>query len=158
MEYKIINNYVEVYVKSKGNIFTVLIDLEDLSLIKDKKISVLKTTKSITRYAKIYIDGKQQYLHRYLIKNTDMVDHINHNGLDNRKANLRPTTHSENMLNRRGATKNSSSGYRNVHKHKDGKWKVCVIKDKKQYRKRGFKTAEDANKYAINLRKELGIN
>ena len=42
-------------------------------------------------------------MHREILKVPDgmFVDHINYNGLDNRKANLRPATHAQNARNRR---------------------------------------------------------
>jgi hypothetical protein len=43
-----------------------------------------------------------------------MVDHANHNGLDNRKANLRLATHSQNMQNRRKLKAGCSSKYKGV--------------------------------------------
>jgi hypothetical protein len=43
-----------------------------------------------------------------------VVDHINHNGLDNRRKNLRVVSQSENMLNRGGLDANNSSGFRGV--------------------------------------------
>lgn len=42
-----------------------------------------------------------------------IVDHINHNTLDNRKDNLRVVTNQQNSCNRRG-WKNSRSGYKGV--------------------------------------------
>ena len=45
---------------------------------------------------------KNLYMHHLVIKIPPSMrcDHINHNGLDNRKANLRPVTHTQNVWNR----------------------------------------------------------
>ena len=51
-----------------------------------------------------------------------VVDHINHNGLDNRKENIRFATHSQYDQNRRSRI-GSSSKYKGVYWHKaKGKW------------------------------------
>ena len=57
-----------------------------------------------------------------------LVDHINHNGLDNRKANLRTATCAQNNVNRRSIkTKNSPSKYKGVYWSKrDNKWQVQI--------------------------------
>lgn len=60
-----------------------------------------------------------------------MCDHINGNGLDNRKSNLRLVTKSQNMMNR-GLQKNSISGYVGVSKHKQGKWRAYIKVNRKQ--------------------------
>jgi len=56
------------------------------------------------------------------------VDHINHNGLDNRRANLRPATRTENNRNRRkGKKRTFGSKYKGVTWYKNGKlWAVRI--------------------------------
>ena len=55
------------------------------------------------------------------------VDHINGNGLDNRRCNLRLVTHSQNQMNRRGAQANGTSGVRGVSFNKAaGKWVAYI--------------------------------
>jgi hypothetical protein len=57
-----------------------------------------------------------------------VVDHINHNGLDNRKANLRPVTRAQNSLNRLYFKPGSSSSkYKGVHWHKyEKRWQAQI--------------------------------
>jgi len=55
-------------------------------------------------------------MHRVILGLDEGVncDHINHNGLDNRRANLRPATHSQNMCNRPKTKANCWSQYKGV--------------------------------------------
>ena len=60
--------------------------------------------------------GKNIWMHRVILGPDDglMCDHINHNGLDNRRANLRPATHSQNMCNRPKRKTRCRSKYKGV--------------------------------------------
>jgi hypothetical protein len=54
------------------------------------------------------------------------VDHINGDGLDNRRANLRLANDSQNQANRRRLTSNTS-GYRGVTLHRQsGRWQAGI--------------------------------
>lgn len=71
------------------------------------------------------IDGKAVRLHTLICK-ADRVDHINGDGLDNRRENLRPCNASTNMQNSKIRIDNRS-GYRGVGLHKaTGKWRARI--------------------------------
>jgi hypothetical protein len=59
---------------------------------------------------------KRVYMHREIMKfpKRKLIDHRNNISLDNRRANLRPATHSQNMINRPKKA-NASSKYRGVY-------------------------------------------
>lgn len=65
-------------------------------------------------YAISYIDGKNTLMHRFLMNapKGQIMDHINRNGLDNRRENLRFCTYRENNVNK--STRNNVSGFRGV--------------------------------------------
>ncbi len=70
-------------------------------------------------------------MHREIMKTPKhlVCDHINRNGLDNGKRNLRNCTTWENILNR-GPYRDSVSKYKGVHRHKYAKsWTVRIQRD-----------------------------
>lgn len=121
----------------------ILIDDDDFEKVSKFKWHVSKI--KYAHYAVSRINGKTVYLHRLVMdapKGT-YVDHINMNGLDCRKENLRLCTNSQNMHNR-GAQKNSKSGVKGVSWSKNkNKWVVHLTVDKKT-RHLGFFTNIDA--------------
>lgn len=61
-----------------------------------------------------------------LITGWPMTDHVNRNGLDNRRINLRPATWQQNMANR-APGRNNTSGYKGVHwKRSERKWVASI--------------------------------
>lgn len=66
-------------------------------------------------YVRVFSGGKIIYLHRLLLNPLDeeYVDHINGNGLDNRRCNIRVCTHSQNAANAQ-LSKNNTSHYKGV--------------------------------------------
>lgn len=84
--------------------------------------------------------GKIQYLHHLVIGYPPpgfVVDHINQNGLDNRKENLRFVTKSINGLNCK-KKKNSSQPYKGITYNKNGKFQAVFRINGIRYRSDGF--------------------
>lgn len=131
----------------------VLIDDEDFEKIKKYKWHFA------LGYAKTNIPGKKspQLMHR-IILNAPVgmdVDHINGNGLDNRKKNIRICTHSQNLFNQ-GKYKNNTSGLKGVSIHRN-KWIAKISVKGKRIELGYFKTKELAYKaYCIACKKYHG--
>ena len=72
------------------------------------------------------------YMHRLVCPAPDgmFVDHINRNPLDNRKANLRPATHKQNVWNRKFVRKGGKTRYNGIRWDKNKqKWQVRLTID-----------------------------
>lgn len=141
---KIIDDYaiINIYDRHNNKVAETFVDVEDLDKIK--KYNLRLRINSIT-FGLRYIhfvddDNKVKLLHRFLLNVTDpkqIIDHINHNGLDNRKINLCICDCSVNGINRR----NARNTYYNKSNNTWG-WKVMIRK--KSHSKSGYKTEEEA--------------
>lgn len=98
----------------------------------------------------IRIDGKLPtvLMHCFLL-GRKLVDHKNHNTLDNRRQNLRPATHSQNLANQR------RKGPKGVYKVPNGKWIARIGFNGKKINLGTFLVKEDAQKAYANKAKEL---
>lgn len=101
-----------------------LVDTEDYSLVEPYKWKI-----NNHGYVVGYVgDDKRMTLHRMVMmaaRNSKRVlDHINRNRLDCRKANLRFCTHAENGRNR-GANPNNKSGTKGLYLDR-GYWRATV--------------------------------
>ena len=111
-----------------------LVDDEDFEWVNQWKWCAHTTDKNVfyaIRAIKSF-DGKyiKLFLHRELLDlikgDGKKVDHINHNGLDNRKCNIRVCTQLQNTYNRR-PNKNCSSKFKGVSWHKGcNKWQSRI--------------------------------
>lgn len=72
----------------------------------------------------------------------EVVDHRNRDRGDDRWANLRPATLSQNGFNK-GRQRNNTSGFKGVTHHQ-GKWRVQISCEGRLIRKSGFDTAAAA--------------
>lgn len=88
---------------------------------------------------------KAVHMHRLIINAPDGmdVDHVDGDGLNNRRSNLRIATRSENLRNRR--TRAPSSGYKGVALHRQsGLYRSVIYLDTKQITLGYFRNATDA--------------
>ena len=113
-------------------------------------------------YIQIQVDGKNYLAHRlawlYIhgVFPTSDIDHINGNRADNRLANLREATRSENKQNQRNANCNNSSGTFGATWHKQTKkWKAQIMLNGKNYHIGLYDTKEEAHMAYKNAKLEL---
>lgn len=122
----------------------ILIDECD-SWLLNYKWSYQKTRKGKPYYARATINGKRTLMHKLIMaEENKLVDHVNGNGLDNRRSNLRYCNNSENLLNR-NKSKNNTSGYKGIWYRKDrGTYVAELTINKRAVIKKSFKTLKEA--------------
>lgn len=98
-----------------------------------------------------YLNGKQTTIkmHRIIIQPPDNmdVDHINGDGLDNRRSNLRICTNTENIHNQQIQQRKTSTKYKGITWNgRDKRWYARIMIDNKAIRLGGFINEVDAAK------------
>jgi HNH endonuclease/AP2 domain len=131
----------------------VTLDKEDFLNVIDKKIKFVNGRPSFNE------NGKTIYLYRHILNAADglVVDHVNGNPLDNRKANLRICTQTENCYNsakRSGA----KSKYKGVSIRDEAKpFRARITKDGKGCHIGSFETEiEAALAYDVKAKEMFG--
>lgn len=93
------------------------------------------------------------HMHR-LLSDADIVDHINGDGLDNRRSNLRPANQFQNQQNR-GPNKNNKSGFKGVSRSGKTLWQAHIWSDGKHYALGRYATPEEAARVYDEAAREM---
>lgn len=123
----------------------VLVDPADRYLLEEHSFAVHEHGDGLF-YASTKVGGRTVYLHRLIMGEPPgkKVDHVNGNGLDNRRLNLRIATHKQNLCNQR-AQRGRSSRYKGVSYYKSrGVWEAYIKVDGKKRRLGYFKREREA--------------
>ena len=140
--------------------FEAVIDVGDIALVST--INWHASVRACTVYASANtpkIGGVRTVirLHRFLFNNPDglEIDHIDGDGLNNRRSNLRIATVSQNRKNKRLIATNTS-GLKGARQHrKGGKWIAQIMSDGKKYHIGMFDTKEAAHSAYMDAAKRL---
>ena len=127
--------------------YVALVDDDDFESINQYKWSVIKAPNTFYAMRGTMVNGKRitQYMHD-LILDGKGIDHIDRNGLNNKRSNLRLCTISENGMNRRKQD-NASSIYKGVSFHKrDKRWMAHIKINGKKIHLGNFDTEVEAAK------------
>lgn len=125
--------YIKLNSKMYSGLYT-LIHEEDYNFISKYTLYVRYVRRQDNFYALTCIKSKTVPLHRIIIQEdieNKEVDHINMDGLDNRRCNLRIVTRQQNSFNQRKRV-NTTSKFRGVYKRYDTKsnpYRVCITKN-----------------------------
>jgi hypothetical protein len=128
--------------------FEAVIDADDVPLVEGYNWRAWVGRNAVYAIRADYSGQKQRtvYLHRVIIGEPGgmQVDHIDSDGLNNRRLNLRPATHQQNNHNQRLSSR-STSGIKGVHWNKrDRIWHACIALNGKTRHLGSYSTKEAA--------------
>lgn len=134
-------------VLSKGSLHAVLVDSCDYERVLDAGPWHMTVGGRYAARVSAHKPRRIKYLHRFILNpdHGDEVDHVNGDGLDNRRQNLRTCSHAENMRNARLRC-NSRSGFKGVcWVAKRGMWAARIYVHGKQVYLGCFPSPEEAH-------------
>ncbi len=139
--------------------YEAVIDTADAPLVGNFNWTAKISHRTVYAHRKTQLNGVQRVflLHRVLAGEPSgmQVDHIDNDGLNNRRENLRIVTHQQNTQNSR-ARVNNSSGFKGVSLDKKSrKWLAQIQSDKKKRNLGLFETPEDAHAAYVSASREL---
>lgn len=116
-----------------------IVDDEDYERLAKFNWHIVTGPRGNARYAYNPDNGIKQ-MHRRVLDINKEIDHINGEGLDNRKINLRVVTRRQNSYNRIGRV---GRRYKGVSRHR-GRWRAYIAPEYKQIHLGVFDTEEMA--------------
>lgn len=131
--------------------------VSNLMTLIDDDLEIAADRLSLNANGYVLVDGRT-LLHRLVIgaEKGEVIDHINGKKLDNRRANLRRTTHQRNAQNLQGAQKNNKLGLRGVWQcRKTGRFRAAATVNGKKVYAGYYETAGEAAAAAERLRQTL---
>lgn len=136
-----------------------VIDAADIPLLTGTTWFAHEGAKTIYVRRQESHDGRlvNVYLHRLLMGYPEgfTVDHCDLDGLNNRRSNLRLASMSQNAMNRRKRSDNST-GFKGVYKAQKGsRWLAKVSANGENFYLGRFATAEEAHEAVLAKRREL---
>lgn len=162
-KYRIVGDTIRILViRTNGKRYVVLIDKEDVGILNNWRICVDEDKYgklSVRGYGALFEGKRPKVLLSRLVINADnslLVDHKDHNSLNNKKSNLRQVTTAQNAQNRKGATSLSKSGIRGVWWCEEKqKWIASIRKNGKHIYTGWFDDIETAEKTVVEKRAQL---
>ncbi len=125
------------------------VDPEDFDFLNQFKWQATRGKSSFYAGRMITVNGRPRHcsMHRFIMNAPEgmVVDHKNHDGLDNRKANLRISTIAQNNYNSLKGFYKGSSKYRGVsYDKKTKKWRATIYFENKKIHLGMFTDEKDA--------------
>ena len=139
-----------------------VVDRCDIGLVENHTWTCAKRGDLFYAYRQEWLgNGKMKsiLMHRVILGVPDgiLVDHIDRDGLNNRRSNIRPCTHGQNMMNRK-MPKHNTSGYKGVKLAKSGRWTASIQSKGVMYHLGTFDGPEEAHDEYVRASKKLHVD